>query len=48
MTSESLNRYNFAMAIVEKNVKIHVFLKKASILYLVKHFWAKNGVFGDL
>jgi hypothetical protein len=38
MTSESLNRYNFAMAEEEKNFKIHAFLKKVVILYLVKYF----------
>jgi hypothetical protein len=28
--------------------KIHVFLENVSWVYLVKYFWAKNGVFGDL
>jgi hypothetical protein len=36
MTSETLNRYNSAMALV-KNFKIDVFLKKISGLYLVKY-----------
>jgi hypothetical protein len=30
------------------NFKIDVFLKNISWVYLVKYFWAKNGVFGDL
>jgi hypothetical protein len=31
-----------------KHFKIDVFLKKVSGIYLVKYFWLKNGVFGDL